>query len=406
MDKAPVESGAQRRRRFTLAACCGVHGVQDGLSAALYVILPTLAEVFGLSYAQVGVIRAVKNSSMALLELPSGMLSERLGERTLLVFGLLCAGCGYLALAVSPGISAIALSLFVVGFGSAFQHALSSSIISNTFQGAGSRTALGAYNSSGDIGKLAFTAFYSLAIGMGIAWQGVVTGFGLTAVLGAVALFYVLRRLRVGGRPTVDARTASAAGNAGWGIRDRSGFTALVIIVFLDIAVQSGFLTFLAFLMLEKQVPAGLAAFAVVLTLAGGIFGKLGCGYLADRIGVRRSLVIAECLTAAGIIAILLSPTLIAYILLPVLGLALQGSSSITYGTVSDFVSADRRSRGFAVIYSTASVASIAGPIVFGVVGDHFGLVPAMLTMAVVLLLPLPLSAMLRPTMAGVAGAE
>jgi MFS family permease len=92
---------------------------------------------------------------------------------------------------------------------------------------------------------------------------------------------------------------------------------------------------------------------------------------------------------------------LIAYILLPVLGLALQGSSSITYGTVSDFVSADRRSRGFAVIYSTASVASIAGPIVFGVVGDHFGLVPAMLTMAVVVLLPLPLSALLRPTVIG-----
>ena len=94
---------ALRRRRFTLIASCAVHGVQDGLSAALYVILPTLAEVFGLSYAQVGVIRAVKNSAMALFELPSGMLSERLGERTLLVFGLFCAGCGYLALSAAPG---------------------------------------------------------------------------------------------------------------------------------------------------------------------------------------------------------------------------------------------------------------------------------------------------------------
>ena len=360
-----------------------------------------MAEAFGLSYAQVGVIRAVKNTAMALLELPSGMLSERLGERALLVFGLLCAGCGYLALAISPGVVAIALSLFVVGFGSAFQHALSSSIISKTFQGAGARTALGAYNSSGDVGKLAFTAFYSLAIGMGIAWQGVVTGFGLMGVVGAAALFFVLRRQSVGDRPTADARAETAAGGAGWGIRDRNGFTALVVIVFLDIAVQSGFLTFLAFLMLEKQLPAGLAAFAVVLTLAGGIFGKFGCGLLAERIGVRRSLVIVECLTAVGIVAILLSPTAIAYLLLPVLGLVLQGSSSITYGTVGDFVSADRRSRGFAVIYSVASGASIAGPIAFGVVGDHFGLAPAMLSMAVVVLLPLPLSALLRSTRVG-----
>ncbi len=391
----------QRERKLTLAACCTFHGIQDGLSAALYVILPTLAEAFGLNYAQVGVIRAVKNTAMSLFELPSGMLSERLGERVLLVFGLFCGGCGYVALSFSPGVVAIALSLFVVGFGSAFQHALSSSIISKTFQGAGSRTALGAYNSSGDIGKLAFTAFYSLAIGMGIAWQGVVTGFGLIGIAGAVVLYFVLGRLGVGGRPTADARAQTAVGGGGWGIRDRRGFTALAVIVFLDIAVQSGFLTFLAFLMLEKQVPAALAAFAVVLTLAGGIFGKLGCGYLADRIGVRRSLVLAECLTAVGIIAILLSPTFIAYLLLPVLGLVLQGSSSITYGTVSDFVSAERRSRGFAVIYSVASAASIAGPIVFGVIGDNFGLAAAMVSMAVIVLLPLPLCGLLRPPMVG-----
>lgn len=393
---ARAETDAPRRRGLTLAACCGVHGVQDGLSAALYVILPTLAQAFGLSYAEVGVIRAVKNGAMALFELPSGMLSEWFGERALLVFGLVCAGCGYVTLAVAPGVTVIALALFVVGFGSAFQHALSSSVISTTFHGAGPRTALGAYNAAGDIGKLAFTALYSLAIGVGIAWQGVVTGFGLTAIVAAAGLWFLLRRLHVGGRPRADAHEQSTA-DAAWGIVDRRGFTALAVIVFLDIAVQSGFLTFLAFLMLEKQVPVGLAAFAVVLTLAGGIFGKLGCGMLAERIGVRRCLVTAECLTAAGIVTILISPTLMAYVLLPVLGLVLQGSSSITYATVSDLVHSERQSRGFAVIYTIASAASIVGPILFGFVGDRFGLAAAMLSMAAVVLVPVPLCALLRP---------
>ena len=396
-----MQTDALRRRRLTLTASCAVHGVQDGLSAALYVILPTLAEVFGLSYAQVGVIRAVKNSAMALFELPSGMLSERLGERALLVFGLFCAGCGYLALAIAPGVVAVAVSLFIAGFGAAFQHALSSAIIANTFQGGGMRPALGTYNSAGDIGKLAFTAFYSLAIGMGIAWQGIVAGFGLTAVLGAVALFFILRRLQVGSRLSSEAHPKAATGAVGWGIRDRTAFSALSAVVFLDIAVQSGFLTFLAFLMLEKQVPVSLAGLAVVLTLAGGIFGKLGCGYLSERIGVRRSLIIVECLTAAGIVAVLLAPTLLAYLLLPVLGVVLQGSSSITYATVSDLVRPDRRSRGFAVIYTVASAASIAGPIAFGVIGDRFGLAPAMLAMALVVLVPVPLSALLRSEKVG-----
>ena len=388
----------RRSRRLTLAACSGVHGVQDGLSAAFLVILPTLAEVFGLTYAQVGLLRAVKNTAMALFEIPSGVLAERTGERALLVLGLVCAGCGYVALAVAPGVGIIVLCIFVVGFGGAFQHALSSSIISNTFKGRGSRTALGIYNAAGDMGKLAFAGIYSLAIGMGLAWQGVVTGFGLTALMGAVGLYLILRRIRIGGRPGPEARGSSAGEAIGWGIRDRTGFSVLIVIVFLDIAVQIGFLTFLPFLMIEKQVPVALAGLAVVLTLAGGIFGKFGCGYLADRAGVRRSLVIVEVLTAVGIVAVLHAPTLTAFLLLPLVGLVLQGSSSITYATVSDLVRSERRSRGFGAIYTVASAASIAGPILFGVIGDGFGLAPALLTMAATVLVPLPLCLLLAPS--------
>ncbi|MDH3412240.1 MAG: hypothetical protein OEM98_07130, partial [Gammaproteobacteria bacterium] len=72
-----------KRRGLTLATCCGTHGLQDGLSASIYVLLPVLAQAFGLSYSQVGVIRAANNTAMSLFEIPSGMLSERLGERTL-----------------------------------------------------------------------------------------------------------------------------------------------------------------------------------------------------------------------------------------------------------------------------------------------------------------------------------
>jgi MFS family permease len=390
-----------KKNKLTLASCCGVHSLQDGLSAAIYVLLPILAQTFGLSYSQVGIIRATNNSAMMLFEIPSGVLSERIGERSLLVFGLVCAGLGYLSLAMASGFATIMLALFVAGFGAAFQHALSSSVISKTFHDSGRRTALGAYNSSGDIGKLAFTGLLSLTIGMGVAWQGVVTGFGLLAMISAVGLFVVLRHLDVGGRPLPDAAAGKTSGRAGWGIRDRGAFTALAVIVFLDIAVQGGFLTFLAFLMIEKQVPTGLAALAVVLTLAGGIFGKFGCGFLAERVGVIRSLVVVECLTAAGIVAVLLSPALVAFLLLPVLGLVLQGSSSITYATVSDLVHGERQSRGFAAIYSIASAASIVAPIVFGLIGDRFGLVPAMLIMACLVLLPLPLCPLLRPALSG-----
>lgn len=377
-----------------------MHGLQDGLSATLYVLLPVLAPVFGLSYSQVGSIRAANTSAMMLFEIPSGILCERHGERPLLVFGLLCAGLGYIWLAASGGFIAVVLSLLVAGFGAAFQHALSSSIISQTFHNTGRRGALGVYNSAGDGGKLVFTGLFSLAIGMGIAWQSVVTGFGVLALLAAVVLFIVLHLLDAGGRPQLHQDYIKASGARGWGIRDRRGFIALMAMVFLDITVQSGFLTFLAFLMIEKQVPTNFAAFAVVLTLVGGALGKFGCGFLAERLGVIRSLVVVECLTAAGIAVVILAPAWVTYFFLPVLGFALQGSSSITYSTVGDLIHSDRHSRGFAAIYTTASAAAIIGPISFGLIGDAFGLTPAMLAMAIVVLLPLPLSLLLRPALA------
>ena len=386
-----------KRRGITLATCCGVHGLQDGLGATLYVLLPILGQTFGLSYAQIGMLRATSASAMMLFELPSGLLAERLGERRLLVFGLLCAGSGYLALSGAGGIATIAVCLFVVGLGSAFQHALSSSVITTVFESGRRRAALGTYNSAGDLGKLAFTGAFSLAIGLGAAWQGIAVGFGTAAIVTALAALLVLRHLEVGGRPSLASKTASHLPRGGWGIRDPAGFAALLVIVSFDITVQSSFLTFLAFLMTEKQVPAGLAAFAVVLTLAGGIAGKFACGFLAEGIGVRRALLVVQVLTAAGIAAVLAAPTLLAFCLLPLVGVVLQGSSSITYGLVGDLVHPERQSRGFATIYSVSSGAAILGPVGFGMISDGLGLAPAVLAMAGAVLLPLPLCLWLRP---------
>jgi hypothetical protein len=289
--------------------------------------------------------------------------------------------------------------LFVAGTGAAFQHSLASSLVSKGSGDATRRAALGTYNASGDVGKLAFTGILTLGIGMGLAWQSVVTGFGVLSLFGVLAMGILLRGAVTGNAAPVAADVLVAAAPTRWGVRNRGGFASLVSIVFFDTTVQSGFLTFVAFLMLDKQLPAGLAVFATTLTLAGGVFGKFGCGHLAQRIGVIRALIIMKCLTALGIFAALIAPTFIAYCLLPVLGFALQGASSITYATVSDLIHEDRQARGFAVIYSVANVAGVMGPVMYGVIGDRMGMTHAMLAMALVAVLLVPMSLLLRPAL-------
>jgi MFS transporter, FSR family, fosmidomycin resistance protein len=381
------------RRKRILSICCGAHAIQDGLSAALYVLLPVLAQAFGLSYAQIGLLRSVNNGAMALLEMSSGLISERLGERNLLAFGLICAGAGYMVLADgnwgADGIWGLAACLFVVGVGGAFQHALSSSIVSSTFETDGRRGALGLYNSSGDAGKLIFTGLFSLAMGLGVAWQGVVSAFGVAAAIGAVVVFFVLSTAAAGGRrPSGISEHQNA--KLGWGIQNKTGFAGLCASVFLDTAIQAGFLTFLAFFLAERDVPMSYATLAVTLTLVGGMFGKAACGFLAERIGARTAFALVQGLTACGIVALLYVEKTMAFVLLPVLGMFLQGSTSITYGVVGDIVHADRLSRGFALIYSVSSLSGLMGPIFFGVLGDNFGIETAMFAMALISMLAIP----------------
>ena len=108
-----------------------------------------------------------------------------------------------------------------------------------------------------------------------------------------------------------------------------------------------------------------------------------------------------ELLTATGIVAVVIAPPMAAYVLLPMLGAFLQGSSSITYGTISDLFHPNRQARGFSLIYTTSNMASITASISLGLISDKFGLNAMMLVMAALTTPTLPLCAVLRTGLAG-----
>ncbi len=380
--------------KLTLSACCVTHGMHDGLSSSVYVLLPILAQHFSLGFSQIGLIRAVYTGAMWLLEIPAGILSGRFGERRLLVLGIIGSGIGFFAVSFTDGYYGVLLALFVAGCGAAFQHSLCSSLISQSFGEPERRIALGSYNASGDIGKLTFTLVSSLLLGIGVGWQTITLGYGVLAVTVALTIWILLGAKSAGILSAIKLK--EIAGSNGWGIKDRLGFTNLAAIVFLDSLIQDGFLVFITFVMIEKQVSTGLVAFAVAATLSGGICGKFAGGLLAARIGVIRSIVLFELLTAIGIMLVFYAPGNIPFFLLPLVGVFLQGSSSITYGTVSNLVHTNQQSRGFSIIYTIANSASFVGPAIFGLIIDSLGFKVMMTIMATLVLVTLPLCYLLK----------
>jgi len=88
-----------------------------------------------------------------------------------------------------------------------------------------------------------------------------------------------------------------------------------------------------------------------------------------------------------------------ALVLLPLLGIALNGTSSVLYGSVPELVASSKRQRAFGIFYTGTIGAGAVSPAIYGLLGDTVGVPSALITIAAVVLLTLPLTWMLRPAL-------
>jgi len=100
---------------------------------------------------------------------------------------------------------------------------------------------------------------------------------------------------------------------------------------------------------------------------------------------------------------VLALPAIAAFLLLPLLGIVLQGTSSVLYATIGEFVEPERLPRTFGFFYTIGSICGIVAPLGYGLLGDRFGVGAAIATMGVLILLTVPLAVLLKPRYAAAA---
>jgi len=395
-------SAAPARSRRTLAACCGAHVLHDGFSDLLYVLFPVWQAAFGLSFAQVGLLKTLYSGSMAALQVPASLLAERVGERVLLALGTLIAAAGFILSGWTAGFLGLALCLMLSGGGASVQHPLGSALTSRAFEGAQQRAALSTYNFSGDIGKVLLPALCAALLAV-LDWHAVTQLMGALGLVAALAIWFAVPRAPRQPIATVDVPTARAAGaeaeTSAHGRLANPGFIALLAIGVIDSATRMGFLTLLPFVLIAKGASVTEVGFALSLTFAGGAAGKFFCGLIAARAGVLRTTILTELATAAGIVALLPLSLSASMLLLPLVGIALNGTSSVLYGTVAELVPSARRARAFGVFYTLTIGAGAVSPSLYGLLGDAIGVARTFGVIAAVVLLVLPLTLALRPAL-------
>ena len=122
--------------------------------------------------------------------------------------------------------------------------------------------------------------------------------------------------------------------------------------------------------MVEKGLPVEHVGFGLMLIFAGGAGGKFACGFIAERLGTVRTIVITEVATALGIIAAIAVSMNVLWVLLAPIGLALNGTSSALYAAAGELAHEERQARAFGLFYTVTTAASAAAPIAAGALAD------------------------------------
>lgn len=387
-------------RRRSLFAASSAHAVHDGLTDLIYVLLPLWQTQFAMSYAMVGLLRATYSGMMAGFQLLASRLARRWGRRRLLIGGTALAGVAYLLAGLAGGLPMLLLALMLGGLGASTQHPLASTLVTDAYEaGGGVKEALATYNFAGDIGKTLIPGAVGLLLVV-VSWQTSVMLIGMLGLAAALLLWWLIPA------PSQLRAHAMHAARATHGKGSASGLRALLATGTLDSTVRMGFLTFLPFLLQSKGAGTAGIGIALSLLFVGGAFGKLLCGYLGARIGMMKTVWVTESATALCIALAVFLPLSAVMAILPLLGLALNGTSSVLYGAVPELAAPGRREQAFALFYTGTIGAGALSPVLFGRVGDLMGVPVALLSLAALLLLTLPLSWLVERALVPPAGAQ
>ncbi|MEJ8799862.1 MFS transporter [Trinickia caryophylli] len=386
-DGRPDRLASVSRRRVLWLSCIA-HALHDGYTDMIYALLPVWQADFGLDFGALAVLRGVYAGTMATLQMPAGRLAHRWGTRATLAFGTFLAALGYVVAGMSGTLLGLGAGLAISGCGSSTQHPLASGAVARAY-GREARGPLGIYNFAGDLGKSVFPAALSLLM-IVMAWRHALWAVSAAGVVVAAVIALFLPSVSRDA-PSVEERSSRPARGS------RAGFSLLFTIGVLDTAVRMGLLTFLPFLLKTKGISQPMMGTALALVFIGGAAGKFVCGWLGTRAGVTGTVLATEGGTAALIFAVMYLPLAPAVIVLPLLGLMLNGTSSVLYGTVPELTSVERTERAFALFYTGTIASGALSPVAYGILGDGIGVLGATMATAFTALAIFPLALALRP---------
>jgi len=260
-------------------------------------LFPILQVEFDLSLQQLGLIAAIPPLASTVLAIPTGLLSDKIGSRWLILGAMVISAVG--AWLASQATSAVMLIVAVslVYVNTTVYHPAAYSFVTRMFKPRDRLRALGIHGAGGTLGVAIGPLSITLIIGiLALGWRQVYLLWLIPFVLGIVAMLPIRAEPKEDEPPAVEGQQAKSQ------IRRLLSASLIMFLVFIGIRTFANGMSqsFIAlYLVGDRGISTSQAALWIGLnTLVGVIAAPLG-GFMAVRYGEKRWLLIVYTLAYA-----------------------------------------------------------------------------------------------------------
>jgi FSR family fosmidomycin resistance protein-like MFS transporter len=335
-------------------------------------LFPVLREEFMLTNQQIGIIASIPNLCQALLTIPAGLLSDRVGSRKmlLLAMGVACVGALTASATNSPTMLIVAVSLLYLN--TTVYHPAGYSFVSRSYDPRERSKALGIQGAGGTLGMAIGPISLAVLIYLGFQWRQVYLFWFFPLLLGIVMI------LRIREEPIEDVVLSDVEKTE----QGQSSSLLSASLVFFMVysgakMIASGMTnSFLNVYLVETQGwDFGYASLILGGSYIMGIVAAPIGGYLAVRYGDRRwTMAVLAASYACYILAFFVGGVLPFTILYLGHGffnfLGMASNSSI----MAKLSPGKQRGLGFALYFLPGSVMGAVAPMIAAFIADSLGM--------------------------------
>ena len=337
-------------------------------------LFPTLQDEFSLSLLQLGLIAAIPPLCQALLAIPTGLVSDKIGSRWLILASLVISATGALlaSQASSPIMLIVAVSL--VYLNTTVYHPAAYSFVTRLFKPKDRLRALGLHGAGGTLGVAIGPLSITLIMGvLALGWRQVYVFWFLPFLLGIIGM------LPIRSEPGEDAPVDQAEQVGNPPVTSLLSVSLVMFLVFIGIRVVANGMSqsFMAlYLVDDRGLSTSQASLYIGLnTLVGVIAAPLG-GLWAVRYGEKRWLlaVLGLAYLCFGLAIVAPSNTAfvilyLAYGFLTFLGMAANAP------IMARLSPGKQRGLAFALFFLPGSIVGAVAPLIAASIAEIFGLV-------------------------------